>query len=88
MERSDAPACEVEKQLGVWFVVGEITQTSNAHLIGTRVGIAVARTIRRLPASEREVVAMRGSTQEDNTRSLIPARVKRQAVYMCCAAQN
>ena len=40
-------------------------QTSNAHLIGTRVGIVVARTIRRLPASEREdsnlVVAMRGT---------------------------
>ena len=39
------------------------SQTSNAHLIGTRVGIVVARTIRRLPASEREdsnlVVAMR-----------------------------
>ena len=30
------------------------SQTSNAHLIGTRVGIAVARTIRRLRASERE----------------------------------
>ena len=30
------------------------SQTSNAHLIGTRVGIVVARTIRRLPASERE----------------------------------
>ena len=41
------------------------SQTSNAHLIGTRVGIVVARTIRRLPASEREdsnlVVAMRGT---------------------------
>ena len=39
------------------------TQTSNAHLIGTRLGIVVARTIRRLPASEREeaslVMAMR-----------------------------
>ena len=30
------------------------SQTSNAHLIGTRVGIVVARTIRRLPAPERE----------------------------------
>ena len=41
------------------------SQTSNAHLIGTRVGIVVARTIRRLPTSEREdsnlVVAMRGT---------------------------
>ena len=59
MERSDAPACEVEKQL-----VGR-SQTSNAHLIRARVGIVVARTIRRLPASEREdsnlVVAMRGT---------------------------
>ena len=40
-------------------------ETSNAHLIGTRVGIVVARTIRRLPTSEREdsnlVVAMRGT---------------------------
>ena len=42
------------------------SQTSNAHLIGTRVGIVVARTIRRLLASEREdsnlVVAMRGTS--------------------------
>ena len=41
------------------------SQTGNAHLIGTRVGIVVARTIRRLAASEREeanlVVAMRGT---------------------------
>ena len=41
------------------------SQTSNAHLNGTRVGIDVARTIRRLPASDREdsnlVVAMRGT---------------------------
>ena len=41
------------------------SQTSNAHLIGTRVGIVVARTIRRLPASEcgksNLVVAMRGT---------------------------
>ena len=41
------------------------SQTSKAHLIGTREGIVVARTIRRLPASEREdsnlVVAMRGT---------------------------
>ena len=41
------------------------SQTSNAHLIGTRAGIVVARTIRRLPASEREdsnlVVAMRST---------------------------
>ena len=41
------------------------SQTSNAHLIGTRVGIVAARTIRRLLAREREdsslVVAMRGT---------------------------
>ena len=41
------------------------SQTSNAHLIGTRVGIVVARSVRRLPPSEREdsnlVVAMRGT---------------------------
>ena len=47
---------------GFWL---ERSQTSNAHLIGTRVGIVVARTIRRLLASEREdsnlVVAMRGT---------------------------
>ena len=47
---------------GLWFGRSQI---SNAHLIGTRVGIVVARTIRRLPASEREdsnlVVAMRGT---------------------------
>ena len=47
---------------GLWL---GISQTSDAHLIGTRVGIVVARTIRRLPASEREdsnlVVAMTGT---------------------------
>ena len=47
---------------GVWL--GR-SQTSNARLIGTRLGIVVARTIRRLPASEREeaslVVAMWGT---------------------------
>ena len=41
------------------------SQTSNAHLIGTRVGTVVARTIRRLLASKREdsnlVVAMKGT---------------------------
>ena len=41
------------------------SQTSNAHFIGTRVDIVVARTIRRLRASEREgsnlVVAMRST---------------------------
>ena len=46
------------------------SQTSNAHLIGTRVGIVVARTIRRLPASEREdsnlVVAMRAHLLPDD----------------------
>ena len=39
------------------------SQTSNARLLGTRVGKVVARTIRRLPSTEREeasvVVAMR-----------------------------
>ena len=46
---------------GLWL---ERSQTSNAHLIGTRVGIVVARTIRRLPTSEREdssLVAMRST---------------------------
>ena len=56
--------CEVEKQLGVSFVVGEITDKQH-YLIGTRVGIVEARTTRRLPTSEREdsnlVVAMRGT---------------------------
>ena len=41
------------------------SQTSNAHFVGTRVGIVVARTIRRLPSSEREesrsVVAVRST---------------------------
>ena len=41
------------------------SQRSNANLIGTRVGIIVARTIRRLPTSEREdshlVVTMLGT---------------------------
>ena len=41
------------------------SQTSNAHLIATRVGIVVACTIRRLPTSEREdsnlAVAMRST---------------------------
>ena len=63
MERSDAPAYEVEKQLGCLWL-GR-SQTSNADFVGKRVGIVVARTIRRLPASEREdsnlVVAMRGT---------------------------
>ena len=44
---------KLKKKLGLWFVVGEIKKTSNAHLICTRVSIVVARTIRRLPASER-----------------------------------
>ena len=47
MERSDAPAGEVQKQLGLWFVVGEITDKQRSPIV-------VARTIRRLPASERE----------------------------------
>ena len=36
---------------GLWL---ERSQSSNAHLFGTRVGIVAARTIRRLPTSERE----------------------------------
>ena len=47
---------------GLWLVR---SQTSNAQHIGTRVGIVVARTVRRLPTSEREdsnlVEAMRGT---------------------------
>ena len=47
---------------GLWL---ERSQTSNTHLIGTRVGIVVARTIRRLSASQCEdsnlVVAMTGT---------------------------
>ena len=65
MERSDAPACEVEKQLGFtvcgWGDHRQATLTSLAR----KLGIVVARTIRRLPVSEREdsnlVVAMRGT---------------------------
>ena len=42
------------------------SQTSNAHLLGTRLGIVVARTIRRLPTAESEesssVVAMTAHT--------------------------
>ena len=41
------------------------SQTSNAHLLGTRVGIVVARTVRRLPSTKREetslVLAMRST---------------------------
>ena len=40
------------------------SQTSNAHLVGTRVGIVVTRTIRRLPTSERQdsnLVGVRGT---------------------------
>ena len=48
----------------------ERSQTSNAHLIGTRMGIVVVRGIRRMLASEREeaslVVAMRA--RKRNTR--------------------
>ena len=55
---------KLKSSLGYGFCLGR-SQTSNAHLIGTRVGIVVARTIRRLPASEREdsnlVVAKRGT---------------------------
>ena len=41
MERSDAPAGEVEKQLGLWFVVGEITDKQRSphwHESGHRCG--------------------------------------------------
>ena len=45
------------------------SQTSNAHLFGARVDIVVARTIRRLPSTEREEasseVAMRGTQVAD-----------------------
>ena len=36
------------------------SQTSNAHLLGTRLGIVVARTIRRLPTAEREESSVSG----------------------------
>ena len=41
MERSDAPACEVDKQLGLWFMVGEITDKPRSphwHGSGHRCG--------------------------------------------------
>ena len=41
VERSDAPAGEVEKQLGLWFVVGEITDKQRSphwHESGHRCG--------------------------------------------------
>ena len=41
MERSDAPACEVVKKLGLWFVVGEITDKRRSphwHESGYRCG--------------------------------------------------
>ena len=60
--------------LGLWL--GR-TQTSNAHFIGTRLGIVVARTIRRLPASEREeaslVVAMRAHLMQDDQQTWVLA---------------
>ena len=50
------PPLQPAKLKSSWFCVSWLarSQTSNAHLIGTRVGIVVARTIRRLLASERE----------------------------------
>ena len=51
------PTLQPAKLRGSWVYgswLGERSQTSNAHLIGTRVGIVVARTIRRLPTSKRE----------------------------------
>ena len=60
--RKDPTLQPAKLNYGLWLGRSQI---SNAHLIGTRVGIVVARTIRRLPASEREdsnlVVAMRGT---------------------------
>ena len=93
VERSDAPACEVEKQLGYGLWLGR-SQTSNAHLIGTRVGIVVARKIRRLPTSEREdsnlVGAMRGTpvagrpadAAADNAPTVKRHAVERRAVIV------
>ena len=61
MEGSDVPACEVEKQLGLWFVVGEITDKQRSphwHESGHRCGSHDS-------TSEREdsnlVVAMRNT---------------------------
>ena len=93
MERSDAPACEVEKQLEYGLWLGR-SQTSNAHLVGTRVGIVVARTIRRPPTSEREdsnvVVAMRGTpvagrpadAAADDARTVTRHAVERREVIV------
>ena len=72
---------EGEKQLGygLWL---RRSQTSNAHLIGTRVGIVVARTIRRLPTSEREE-AMRSTPvagRPENAAAGDPPTVMRHAV--------
>ena len=65
------------------------SQTSNGHFIGTRVGIFVARTIRRLPASERQdsnlVVAMRGTPvagRPDDAAADDAPTVTRHAVEM------
>ena len=59
------PTLQPAKLKSSWGSLLGRSQTSNAHLIGTRVGIVVARTIRRLLASEREesnlVVAMSGT---------------------------
>ena len=49
---------------GLWLVR---SQTSNAHVIGMRVGIVVARTIRRLPESDRED-SKSGGGHEEHTR--------------------
>ena len=50
------PTLQLAKLKSSWGYVLWLgrSQTSNAHLIGTTVGIVVARTIRRLPASERK----------------------------------
>ena len=56
VERSDAPACEVERQLGIRSVVGSITDKQRSR---------PRHESRRLPSTEREeaslVVAMRGT---------------------------
>ena len=62
-DRALQPA-KLRSSLGYGLCLGR-SQTSKAHHIGTRVGIVVARTIRRVPTSEREesslLVATRGT---------------------------
>ena len=54
------------------------SQTSNDQLFGTRVGIVVARTIRRLPSTEREdaslVMAMRSTPVAGRTADAVVRR--------------